>query len=143
MICWPGASKFIKMIPNLHSRITRFNPQHRYWVDNVMRWITIWKRTLSTMWQWWKNRSLCWVPKAVCPTILLTWLADKLIGSRMLPLTKPVVGEATWCTLTWAIDYHQEAVSLPRDNSEGLWCCKLNWLSTYSSTEKPYGNLRA
>ena len=43
VLCWPGASKSINLVPNLHTRITRFNVHHRFRDDHVLRCNTTWK----------------------------------------------------------------------------------------------------
>ena len=43
-LCWPGPSKFINLIPNHHTGITKFNAHHRFRVDCVIRWNKTWQR---------------------------------------------------------------------------------------------------
>ena len=43
MPCHLGVSKFINLILNHHTRITRLNAHHRFRVDCVIGWNTTWK----------------------------------------------------------------------------------------------------
>ena len=44
LLCRPGVSKLINLIPNHYTRITRFNAHHRFSVDHVITWNQTWKR---------------------------------------------------------------------------------------------------
>ena len=67
----PGVTKLINLIPNHHTRNTRFNANHRFRVDCVIVWNQTWnRRPLPTIQGRWKDWvTLCQAPKAVCPTI--------------------------------------------------------------------------
>ena len=48
MLCQPGVSKLINLIPNHHTGITRFDAHHWFRVDCVIRQNDTWKRSLPT-----------------------------------------------------------------------------------------------
>ena len=89
MLCWPRTYKFINLIPNHHTKITKFNAYERLRVDHVTRCIRTWKRRpLLAMQGRWRDRISCQVPKAVCPTILIEWLEDSWLSSMGFPPTQ-------------------------------------------------------
>ena len=58
------------------------------------------KKPLPTMWGRWRDQlTLCWAPKVVCPTIMLEWLGNSEMHSK-LPWLE-AVGRAvilhSWC----------------------------------------------
>ena len=75
--------KFIKMIPNHHTRITRFSTHHRYSDGTNLE-----KKTPPCHVGKAKGSGdylLC--SKAVCSTILVEWFEDSWLNSIRLPLT--------------------------------------------------------
>ena len=65
---WPSASKFINLIPNHHTRITRTNAYLRFRVYCVIRWNNTWKRRpLPTMQEGCRNEMILSSPQSCMP----------------------------------------------------------------------------
>ena len=59
MPCWPGVGKLINLIPNHHTKITKFNAHHRFRVDHITGCNQTWKRDPSPPWR--KGRGIGWL----------------------------------------------------------------------------------
>ena len=111
MLYQPGVSKSINLTLNYHTRITGFNPNHRFRVNHVIGWNTVWKKK-TTPHQIGKaegSGDLLQNPKSCMPPILLEWMGGRKMSSRRLPQPEAAGGAATWCSPDKDNGPHQEA----------------------------------
>ena len=125
VLCQPGESKFINLIPNHQPRVARFNANHRFGINCVMGWSITWNEYPFPPCR--EGKGIAWLsakPQSCIPHHIDGRAGDSWMGSMKHPLLKAVGGAATRCT----------PGTDQRLSSGGLYACQVYSLKGCSHT---------